>query len=60
MTLEERVRYLIGEGGPQHESKADYEQYVTDQINRMDQCDMLHWISMVLEEAGVTFPEKGS
>lgn len=49
MTLEERVRYYIGEGGPQHESHDEYEEYIDDTMNRMSNVEFLRFISMVLE-----------
>lgn len=49
MTLEERVRYYVGEGGPQHETLEEYEEYIDDTLNRMSNVELLSFISMVLE-----------
>jgi hypothetical protein len=50
VTFEERVRYYIGETGPQHASKEDYESYVEDRLNNMSNAELLMFISIVLEE----------
>lgn len=49
MTLEEKVRYYIGEGGPQHESKEDYEAYIDERLERMSNAELLFYISLVME-----------
>lgn len=50
MTLEERVRYYVGAGGPQHESHEAYEEYIDEQLNYMSNVELLRFISMVLED----------
>lgn len=53
--LDERVRYLIGESGPQLPTQ-EYEDRIEQELMYMKPADLLRWISHALEDAGVTFP----
>jgi hypothetical protein len=48
-TLEEQVRYLIGEGGPQLPS-VEYECRIDDVIDNMSNAELLRWISLAVED----------
>ena len=50
MTLDERVRYYIGESGPQHESKEDYENYIDTMLEHMSRMDLLMYISIAMDD----------
>lgn len=54
-TLEDRVRYLIGESGPQLPTQ-EYEDRIHDELSDMKPDELLRWISLALDDAGVTFP----
>lgn len=49
MTLEERVREIVGAGGPEHESIEEYNRYIDGVIDRMSNLDLLYFISIAME-----------
>ena len=49
MTLEERVRIQIGEGGPQLSSEA-YHDRIEQELENMSPVELLRRISMALED----------
>jgi hypothetical protein len=58
MTLEERVRYQIGQEGPQFDTREQYEERIEDILERMTAGDLLKRISWELEERGIHFKDK--
>jgi len=53
--LDEHVRYLIGQSGPQLPA-TEHEDRVHDILSSMSASELLGWISRALEDAGVAFP----
>lgn len=49
MTLEENIRHYIGESGPQL-PEDEYEARIDEMLNDMTAKELLHWISMILED----------
>lgn len=59
MTLEDMVRDQIGASGPQL-SAPEYHDRIEDKLSVMKAADLLRYISMALEDAGVFPPNFNS
>jgi hypothetical protein len=53
--LNEHVRYLIGQSGPELMTP-EYGERIDNMLERMSAGELLEWISHALEDAGVAFP----